>query len=219
MSDRLFFLSFNVSVGLHLLFLVGQLLSRNGPSSQTHRLAMEVLYDGGEDPADELQLLKEQLTRATRQTSASPAPSLSGTHTQIRIPDRPPLAAGQVLAELAPDRGPIVDLTNLVDAARGDAVLLSYFSAIREQIQRSANDQAWLAGETDQGLVYVSFLLTASGGLQDVAIVGERSARARPLWDAALRIIRSSAPFPPFPPSMADSSKTIIVPLEFLVDS
>jgi len=219
MSDRLFFLSFSVSVGLHLLLLVGQLLSWNWLAFQTRYLAVEVIYEGREDPADELQLLKEQLTRAARQTSASPAPSLSGAHTEIRIPDRPPLAAGQALAELAPDRGPIVDLTNLVDAARGDPVLLSYFSAIREQIQRTANDQAWLAGETDQGLVYVSFLLTESGGLKDLAIVGERSARARPLWDAALRIIRSSAPFPPFPPSMADSSKTIIVPLEFLVDS
>ncbi len=219
MSDRMFLISFGASVGLHLLLVVGQLLSWNWFDLPRQRLALEVIYETLEDPADELQLLKEQLTRATRETSASPAPSVPGGHTQIRIPDRPLLAAEQPLAELMPDRGPIVDLTNLVDAARGDPVLLSYFSAIREQIQRTANDQAWLAGETNQGLVYVSFLLTASGRLQDVAVVTERSAGARTLWEAALRIIRGSAPFPPFPPSMADPSKTIVVPLEFLVDS
>ncbi|MBI2104611.1 MAG: TonB family protein [Candidatus Omnitrophica bacterium] len=219
MSDRMFLISFSASVGLHLLLVIGQFLSWRWFDLPRQRLALEVIYETLDDPADELQLLKEQLTRATRETSASPAPSVSGAHTQIRIPDRPLLAAEQPLAALMPDRGPIVDLTNLVDAARGDPVLLSYFGAIREQIQRKANEQAWLAGETHQGLVYVSFLLTASGRLQEVGVVTERSAGARPLWEAALRIIRSSAPFPPFPPSMADPSKTIIVPLEFLVDS
>jgi len=219
MSDRMFLISFGASAGLHLLLLAGQLLSLDWFALPRQRLPLEVIYESRSDPAEELALLKEQLTRATRETSASPAPSLPGGHTEIRIPERPLLAAEQSLAGLLPDRGPIVDLTNLVDAARGDPVLLSYFGAIREQIQRTANQQAWLAGETTEGLVYVSFLLTASGRLQDVAVVTERSAEARPLWDAALRIIRGSAPFPPFPPSMTDPSKTVIVPLEFLIDS
>ena len=110
-----------------------------------------------------------------------------------------------------------MDLTNLVDAAQGDPVLLSYFSAIREQIQRAANQQTWMAGEPDaQGLVYVSFVLGAAGKVQAVSIVADRSIPSRQLQDIAMRIVKAASPFAPFPPSLAGASKTVVVPLEFL---
>lgn len=218
MSDRAFLLSFGVSLGIHLLLLVGQLLSLDWFRVPIRRTAIEVVYDRAVEQ-EALRLLQERLAKATRETISSPAPRTIGSQTQIRIPERPPLTAGQALSEIMPDRASIVDLTNLVDAARGDPVLLSYFSAIREQIQRTANAQVWVAGDPGEGLVYVSFLLAANGRLQDLSIVTERSGGSPALWDAALRILKTSAPFPPFPPSMAGPSKTIVVPLEFLVDS
>ena len=218
MSDRAFLVSFGMSMGLHLLLVVGQLLSLDWFHVPLRRTPMEVVYDRAVEQ-EALRVLQERLATATRDAIASPAPAALGAQTEIRIPDRPLLTAGQDLSEIMPDRASIVDLTNLVDAARGDPVLLSYFSAIREQIQRTANAQAWVTGESGEGLVYVSFILTAGGQLQGTSIVPERSRGEPALWDAALRILKTSAPFPPFPPSVAEPSKTIIVPLEFLVDS
>jgi len=218
MSDRAFLVSFGISLGLHLLLLVGQLLSLDWFRVPLRRTAMDVIYDRAVEQ-EALRVLQERLANATRDAIASPAPHALGAQVQIRIPDRPLLTVGQDLSELMPDRASIVDLTNLVDAARGDPVLLSYFGAIREQIQRTANSQMWVSGEPGEGLIYVSFVLAPSGRLEGTSIVTERSRGEPALWDAALRILKTSAPFPPFPPSMAEPSKTIIVPLEFLVDS
>lgn len=215
MSDRVFTIAFGVSLGIHLLLLIGQLLSLDWFSLARQR-TIEVVYDQVV-AQQELRLLQERLAQDKRETIASPAPSTFGQQTQIRIPDRPSLAADHHLSDIMPDRASIVDLTNLVDAARGDPVLLGYFSAVREQIQQTANAQAWLAGSAGQGLVYVSFVLTNNGAVQGLTIVADRSVDVRILWDVALNIVKNAAPFPPFPPSMAEPSKTIVVPLEFMV--
>lgn len=111
-----------------------------------------------------------------------------------------------------------IDLTNIVAAAHGNPVLLSYFSAIREQIQRVASARTWLpAGEQAGGLECVGFTLNREGEVQTAAIVSTRSASSPILREAALRIVQSAGPFPPFPPSFRESSKTIIVPLEFVL--
>lgn len=220
MSDKAFTISFSISLGLHLVFIVTQLLSLDLANLPKRHVKLKVIYEeaAAEQP---LEVLQERLAQAKRGLAASPAaPSILGEQTQIRIPDRPMLTESRSLADIMPDMSSVVDLTNLVEAARGDPVLLSYFSAIREQIQRAANTQAaWLTGDQGQGLVYVSFVLSSSGGVDTISVVSSRSVRAQPLWDAALGIVKTAAPFPPFPPSMADAQKTIVVPLEFLVGS
>ena len=113
-----------------------------------------------------------------------------------------------------------IDLTNIVAAAQGNPVLLSYFGAIREQIQQVASGQAWLpTGEHAGGVACVGFTLNREGVVQSVSIVSNRSTPSPLLRDAALRIVQSAGPFPPFPPSFHESSKTVIVPLEFVVGS
>jgi TonB family protein len=117
-------------------------------------------------------------------------------------------------------RSPVVDLTNLVEAAQGDPVLLSYFSVIRERIQQTANRQTWLAADQGaQGVVYLSFVLSRDGEIASASVLPDRSARSRPLQDIALTIIEASSPFPPFPPSIDEPAKTVVVPLEFMVGS
>ena len=217
MSDRVFAITFGISLGLHLLLVVGQLLSLNWFGPPSARRPIEVVYEYAA-AKEELRRVQEQLARARRNTAASPSPSTQGERTQIRIPDRPSFLTDQTLLEAMPERTSVVDLTNLVDAARGDPVLLGYFGALREQIQRTANAHPWLSGESGEGLIYVSFRLSAGGAIQSADIVSDRSVASRALWNAALRIINTAAPFPPFPPSMmTESSKTIVVPLEFLV--
>ena len=229
MGDRAFTIAFGVSLGLHLVLLVGQLVSLRWLPLPSARTPVEVIYEH-EAAARELERLQEHLARATQDTVA--IPSTVGEHPQVRIPDRPslsddrslgavatgrPLTDDRELSEFVPGPPAVVDLANLVDASRGDPVLLSYFSAIRDQIQQTANRTTWLDAATTEGLVYVSFTLSASGAIQKVTIVSERSVAAQPLQEAAIRIVRAAAPFPPFPPSMVEPNKTVVVPLEFLL--
>ncbi len=231
MSDRAFTVAFGVSLGLHLVLLLGQLASLNWLKMSGSRTPIEVIYER-ETTTQELERLQERLARATSESAAVPSTPTVGEHAQVRIPDRPllsddrlltvteagrPLTDDGSLSELVPGSPAIVDLANLVDASRGNPVLLSYFSAIRDQIQQTANRTTWLNGASTEGLVYISFTLSASGAIRQVAVVSERSVAAQPLQEAAIRIVKAAAPFPPFPPSMAEPNKTIVVPLEFLL--
>ena len=113
-----------------------------------------------------------------------------------------------------------VDLTNVAEAAQGNPVLLSYFEAIREQIQRTANTQTWMPpGDASAGVVYVGFVLTSAGHVQSASVVQERSTASSELVQVALRIVKASSPFLPFPPSFKEPSKAIVVPLEFSFDA
>ena len=214
--NRPLVIAFSVSLACHALFLGMRLARVRHQEREQDRKAMEVIY---EYQVAEQELLRLQRQLATLQEGHGSLPGAANPTPQIRIPDRAVMNLPPALSEAGMSRSAVVDLTNLVEAAQGDPVLLSYFSAIREQIQRTANHQTWLTGERDQGLVYVSFMLAASGQVSSVSIAADRSTTSRSLQDIALKIIRSSTPFPPFPPSLKESSRTIVVPLEFLLGS
>lgn len=214
MDDRAFIISFGVSMGAHLVVLMAVGIPFGWFKPSAIRWPIEVVYEQ-EPPQSQRQVSQDQLARDRR--SMSPAPSPPGAHerSELHLPERPLLIEAQALAELLPARPSIVDLTNLVDAARGDPVLLGYFSAIRQQIQRSANSRMWVTQPSGEGLVCVSFVLAPSGRIHEVVVVPERSTPSTLLRETALRIVFSAAPFPPFPPSFDESDKTIVVPLEF----
>lgn len=218
MSDRVFLVSFAVSLGLHLTLLVRPLLAWKEWHPSTRQTPFEVIYEQ-EALRGQLQQLQEQLARATREAIAPGARrELTGSG-QIRVPDRPSLSAEEGPLSIGLGRSAVVDLTNVVEASRGDPVLLSYFSAVREQIQRTANRGTWLAGESAQGLVYVTFTLGSNGAVSGVGVVQDRSVASERLREIALRIVTTAAPFPPLPPSLPGSSQMVVVPLEFLVES
>ena len=110
-----------------------------------------------------------------------------------------------------------VDLTNLAVASQGNPILYSYFGAIREQIQRTANAQAWFQGEQAGGVIYVGFVIDRNGVLERASVVSGRSVESPGLRDVAVRIIEASSPFLPFPPSFQETTKAIVVPVEFSV--
>lgn len=218
MSDRGFTVAFSISLGLHLVLLLGQLISGRWDAPSQMRRAVEIIYDY-EVAQQEVQRLQSQLARAKREAAVAPTSMSSGLRTQVRIPERPSLAAAVNLGDAALVHSSFVDLTNLTEASGGDPVLLTYFSTIREQIQQAANRRTWVTGEENEGLVYISFVLTAGGSAQRASILTDRSVTSPSLQDTALRILDDAEPFPPFPPSMGDPSKTIVVPLEFLLGS
>ncbi len=218
MSDRAFIVSFSISVALHLLLLFGQLLPLNWLNAPTTRAPLDIVYEYHKAQQG-LRHLQAQLSRAAREGNGVPAPMGINERLMIQIPTRPLLADEHTPAGIASIRPSVINLANLVDAARGDPVLLSYFSAVREQIQQAANRRAWLTAETQQGLIYVSFVLTSSGIVRGTEVLSDRSVPSQTLQEAALRIVNSAAPFPAFPPSMTEASKTVVVPLEFLLGS
>ena len=213
--DRRLAIAFSVSLAFHALLLGIRSVHLRHQQREQDRKAMEVIY---EYRAAEQEVLHLQRQLATLEGQGS-LPGVANPAPQIRIPDRAVMNLPPALSEAGMNRSAVVDLTNLVEAAQGDPVLLSYFSAIREQIQRIANRQTWLTGERDQGLVYVSFVLAATGQVSSVSIAADRSTTSRFLQDIALKIIKNSSPFPSFPPSLKEPSRTIVVPLEFLLGS
>ena len=113
-----------------------------------------------------------------------------------------------------------VDLTNLRAASQGNPTFYSYYGAIREQIQRTANTQGWLPQQTPTaGIVYVGFVIDHAGAIRSATVLFDRSVDSPVLREAALRIVRASGPFLPFPPSFQESSKAIVIPIEFAVGS
>jgi TonB family protein len=242
-------LALTVSLVLHVVVLAVQLakLDWKWPAPAAAKDDLHVLYEY-QAAKQQLSTLRQQLSDLGARAGVVPA--ASGQGPQIRIPQRASLglpgpapaptqigamdrqASGQRAdggtgeggAAARPGSGPtrsaVVDLTNLVEAAQGNPVLLSYFSVIREQIQMAANRQTWLTGEQAvSGVVYLSFVLDPSGRVSTVSVLSDRSASAKQLHEISKTIIKSASPFPPFPPSIGDPAKTIVVPLEFLAGS
>ena len=213
-GDRVFVIAFSASLLLHLALVIGQVLSLEWFRVLRPTAPVEVFYDYA-TAQPEARMIQDQLARARRDAVSAPAPSQIGERMQIRVPDRPSLTMDATLLEQLPARGSVVDLADLVNASRGDPVLLSYFGAIRRQIQQTANDPRWGAVDVRGGLVYISFLLRPDGSIGEIRIVGDRSIPSRSLREIALEIVKAAAPFPPFPPSMGAESKTILQPIEF----
>ena len=237
-GERLFLAAIACSLIGHLVIVGLQLIRLKGYKRPVKlERAMDLVYEH-DAPSREARALHEPLAYASRRSDATP--SASAAALQVRLPERVSVGGSAVLGGLgsqgpsaplamgsgrsaslpdiaSPSRAAVVDLTNIVEAAQGDPVLLSYFSAIRERIQQAANHRAWFSGESAEGLVYVAFVMSSVGQVQSVSIVADRSAASRALQDIAVNIIKAASPFPPFPPSFNMPSKTIVVPLEFLL--
>lgn len=243
-SERSFTIALALSAVAHSAVLGVQLIRLHRLPSVEKKPPLEIIYE--KEAVQEIDRLKQQFAELAN-TMPAPMARLPGVETpaaQIRIPDRPlgglpgaglvgggGLSSGSGVPEgfsgtagASPGGSQaalsaVIDLTNLAEAAQGNPVLLSYFSAIREQIQRAANRNTWLAGQGVEGLVYVSFVMSKNGEVQSVSLVPDRSAPSKHLQDIALQIVKAAGPFPAFPPSIPDPAKTIVVPLEFLLGS
>ena len=223
--DRPAVVAFSLSLTCHVALVMSSTIHpMHWVAPRPHR-ALDVIYDQPHrSPNQDKERFENQVTHLgsplspTLQSAGSQGlPGAQAPLPQIRIPDRAGSGFLPAFHESGSMPSASIDLTNLVEAAQGNPVLLSYFTAIREQIQRPANQQTWFAGGPNGGLVYVSFVLESNGRVRAATIVPERSSSPHALQEVAVRIIRASSPFAPFPPSFSESEKTIIVPLEFLL--
>ena len=116
--------------------------------------------------------------------------------------------------------GAVVDLTDVTVAAHGNPVRLAYFTAIREQVQRTANARTWIPENmTAEGAAYVQFVIARDGDLRSPTALLERSSAPPQLCRTAMELVAASSPFPPFPPSFEESNLTILLPIEFVSES
>lgn len=236
--DRLFIPMLLISLILHLgVFAVERILPGWGAWAQALK-PIQLVYEP-EDPADQSQSGNQQRRAPAEpedvpKPSAQPLPEGEDSGVDSHRPNMisaniDDLITSGVAADMTAAQGlPVaattidttwasaVDLTNLATAAQGDALLYTFYSAIREQIQRIANGRAWLPeGAALSGTVYVGFIIDRTGTIQSTAVIANRSANSTVLQRAALDIVQASAPLPAFPPSFKESSKAIVVPIEF----
>lgn len=208
--------AFGISLACHAFLLGMRVLHLRVVGREQERRVLEVIYEA-ETAQQAIRQLHTQL--AALSEGPDSVSSIAASAPAVRIPERPVISLPPAAPESGVSRPAVVDLTNLVEAAQGNPMLLSYFGAIREQIQRTANREAWATGKMTQGLVYVSFVVNRTGHVRSVEILTDRSAMSQELRDIAMRIIKAASPFPQFPPSIPDAAKTVVVPLEFLLGS
>ena len=214
--DPAFLWSLGISVACHVMVVIFQAITTGPGRLPAGRKTLEVVY---EQPAAERGAQSAALPTVTVSASSIHVGGvlsggmLEGTTALGESGSRSP----SVFLPVAPGLpSSVVDLSNVADASQGDPVLLSYFSAIREQIQRTANQRAWVSPDASEGIVYVAFLLQPGGQAASPHVLVDRSAPSALLHEIAVKIINASSPFPPLPPSLRGADKTIVVPLEFL---
>ncbi|MFT5169416.1 MAG: outer membrane biosynthesis protein TonB [Candidatus Omnitrophota bacterium] len=81
---------------------------------------------------------------------------------------------------------------------------------IKEKVYTELGDYS-----TNRGEVYVTFLITANGELQDLNIKKERTVASSFLQDLAIKSVGLAAPFPPFPKGLDYPEFTFNIKLYF----
>ncbi len=73
---------------------------------------------------------------------------------------------------------------------------LNYYQFVREKIRRSAYQNY---SRNEIGEVYLAFIISSNGILLEVRFIEEKSSTNYYLKETAMRSVRNSSPFPPFP--------------------
>ena len=239
--NRPFTIALGISLAGHAVVVGAQVLSI-GWTGLSAPVQPRVIYDAhtdraAEEKAKQLYRIHAQLAQLGSSAAMPAGQAVMGSPGQAGRGAGGSAAWGQFLAQLTEGRGisrstagavadetspwvGAVDLTNLASAASGNPVLMSYFGAIREQIQRTADQQGWLSrDQLDQGVIYVGFVIARTGRITQTAVLKDRPSFSPSLGDAAVKIVRSSSPFPEFPPSSEGPSMAFIIPIEFVLSS
>jgi outer membrane biosynthesis protein TonB len=77
---------------------------------------------------------------------------------------------------------------------------LDYYQLVREKIRRSAYQNY---SRTEIGEVYISFLISSDGQVQEMRLIEDRTRANQYLRDTAERSIRDASPFPAFPKELS----------------
>ena len=78
----------------------------------------------------------------------------------------------------------------------GSPSYINYYQLVREKIKRAAYKNYSL---DEEGEVYISFIISGDGALQEVRIMEERTDSSSFLQEVALNSVKDASPFPIFP--------------------
>ncbi|MDP8253529.1 MAG: TonB family protein [Candidatus Kaelpia aquatica] len=110
----------------------------------------------------------------------------------------------------------VVSLSGKMDGREVPAVLIEYYSSIREEIKKKA---FYYKPNKGRGAVTVLFGIDSKGLLKKLAIDDIRSTNQKTLRAAALDSVKHAAPFPPFPPELKNNIITFSITIEFALGS
>jgi len=92
---------------------------------------------------------------------------------------------------------------------------ISYYQIVREKIRRAAYQNY---SRTEEGEIYLSFIIINNGSLRDVRIVREKSTNSQYLTGVALKSINEASPFPLFPKELDYKELTFNVIISFEIE-
>jgi len=92
---------------------------------------------------------------------------------------------------------------------------LSYYQVVREKIRRCAYQNY---ATSDTGEVYISFIVSSMGYLEETRLVDEKSPANAYLRDTALKSIKDASPFPKFPAELSYSQLSFNVIISFEIE-
>lgn len=92
---------------------------------------------------------------------------------------------------------------------------INYYQIVREKIKRSAYQNYT---RTEVGEVFLSFIISNDGNLEELHLNEEKSISNSYLKDIALRSIRDSAPFPKFPQELDYPRLSFNVVISFQIE-
>lgn len=92
---------------------------------------------------------------------------------------------------------------------------INYYQIVREKIRRCAY-QNYTHNET--GEVYVSFVISNDGNINDARLVEEKTAASSYLKDISLKSIKNASPFPDFPKELDYSQLSFNIIISFEIE-
>ena len=92
---------------------------------------------------------------------------------------------------------------------------LSYYQIVREKIRRASYQNYT---RTEEGEVYLSFVVTSTGALTEVRLVEEKTTPNNYLRDTALISIKDASPFPKFPKELDYPQLSFNVVISFEIE-
>lgn len=92
---------------------------------------------------------------------------------------------------------------------------ISYYQIVREKIRRAAYQNY---ARTEEGEVYLTFIVSNDGSLKEVRLIDERSPANQYLKGVARQSIRNASPFPVFPKELDYPQLSFNVVISFEIE-
>lgn len=144
----------------------------------------------------------QQAKDTPQRTTKSPLP--------VSIFNKPRLSKPDIIAVKKKITLPALDIDKINNPS-----YISYYQIVREKIRRAAYQNYT---RTETGEVYLSFLITREGYLQEARLIEEKSSPNPYLKDIAMRSVKEASPFPDFPKELDYPQLSFNVVISFEIE-